>query len=160
MSATSRRPLQSGEEFEHRRSHIGHRWTGIQAHGRVPVWEEQERPHSARTQGEAPQGEAKGNEYVFIQCVGSREKDHPNCSRVCCTGTMTATIEIKKKDPAAKVFVLYRDIRTYGFREKYYKEASRLGVTFIRFEDKDKPRSRRRPEARSKGEGRGHGQGD
>ncbi|MCJ7464305.1 MAG: CoB--CoM heterodisulfide reductase iron-sulfur subunit A family protein [Thermoplasmata archaeon] len=85
-------------------------------------------------------GEAKANEYVFIQCVGSREEGHPNCSRVCCTGTMTAAIEIKKKDPNAKVFVLYRDIRTYGFREKYYKEAGRLGVTFIRFEDKEKPK--------------------
>jgi heterodisulfide reductase subunit A len=85
-------------------------------------------------------GEAKAKEYVFIQCVGSREKDHPNCSRVCCTGTMTAAIEIKKKDPSAKVYVLYRDIRTYGFREKYYKEAGNLGVTFIRFDDEDKPK--------------------
>ena len=84
--------------------------------------------------------EAKGNEYVFIQCVGSREDKHPNCSRVCCTGTMTAALEIMKKDPNAKVFVLYRDIRTYGFREKYYKEASSKGVTFIRFEDKEKPK--------------------
>ncbi len=85
-------------------------------------------------------GHAKGNEYVFIQCVGSREEGHPNCSRVCCTGTMTAAIEIKKRDPKAKVFVLYRDIRTYGFREKYYKEAARLGVTFIRFDDAVKPK--------------------
>jgi len=85
-------------------------------------------------------GGAKGNEYAFIQCVGSREQGHPNCSRVCCTGTMTAAIEIKKRDPNAKVFVLYRDIRTYGFREKYYKEAARLGVTFIRFEDDQKPK--------------------
>jgi heterodisulfide reductase subunit A len=84
--------------------------------------------------------EAKGNEYVFIQCVGSREDKHPNCSRVCCTGTMTAALEIKKKDPNAKVFVLYRDIRTYGFREKFYKEASSKGVTFIRFEDTEKPK--------------------
>ncbi len=85
-------------------------------------------------------GGAKGNAYAFIQCVGSREQGHPNCSRVCCTGTMTAAIEIKKRDPNAKVFVLYRDIRTYGFREKYYKEAARLGVTFIRFEDDQKPK--------------------
>jgi heterodisulfide reductase subunit A len=53
---------------------------------------------------------------------------------------MTAALEIKKKDPNAKVFVLYRDIRTYGFREKFYKEASSKGVTFIRFEDKEKPK--------------------
>jgi heterodisulfide reductase subunit A len=85
-------------------------------------------------------GEAKGNEYVFIQCVGSREDKHPNCSRVCCTGTMSAAKKIKEKDPNAKVWVLYRDIRTYGFREKYYKEASQAGVKFIRFEDKEKPK--------------------
>src|SRR5512136_2923936 len=84
--------------------------------------------------------EAKGNEYVFIQCVGSREDKHPNCSRVCCTGTMSAAKKIKEKDPNAKVWVLYRDIRTYGFREKYYKEAANAGVKFIRFEDKDKPK--------------------
>ncbi len=83
---------------------------------------------------------AKGNEYVFVQCVGSREDKHPNCSRVCCTGTMSAALEIKKRDPNAKVFVLYRDIRTYGFREKYYKEASSKGVTFVRFEDTQKPK--------------------
>jgi heterodisulfide reductase subunit A len=85
-------------------------------------------------------GEAKGNEYVFIQCVGSREDQHPNCSRVCCTGTMSAAKKIKEKDPNAKVWVLYRDIRTYGFREKYYKDAANAGVKFIRFEDKEKPK--------------------
>lgn len=84
-------------------------------------------------------GEVKGKSYVFIQCVGSREGDHPNCSRVCCTGTMSAAIKIKEKDPAAMVYVLYRDIRTYGFREKYYKDAGQKGVTFIRFDDNVKP---------------------
>jgi heterodisulfide reductase subunit A len=53
---------------------------------------------------------------------------------------MTAAIKVKEKDPTAKVYVLYRDIRTYGFREKYYKDASQKGVTFIRFEDEDKPK--------------------
>ncbi len=85
-------------------------------------------------------GEVKGGTSVFIQCVGSREDKHPNCSRVCCTGTMTAAIKTKDKDPAAKVYVLYRDIRTYGFREKFYKEASQKGVTFIRFDDGTKPK--------------------
>jgi heterodisulfide reductase subunit A len=82
---------------------------------------------------------AKGESYVFIQCVGSREGDHPNCSRVCCTGTMTAAIKLKEKNPDAKVYVLFRDIRTYGFREKYYKEASNKGVVFVRFDDEKKP---------------------
>ncbi len=85
-------------------------------------------------------GEVKGDSYVFIQCVGSREEGHPNCSRVCCTGTMTAAIKIKEKNPDAKVFVLYRDIRTYGFREEYYKAAADKGVTFVRFEDDVKPK--------------------
>ncbi|MEM0343293.1 MAG: CoB--CoM heterodisulfide reductase iron-sulfur subunit A family protein [Thermoplasmata archaeon] len=85
-------------------------------------------------------GQAKGHEYVFIQCVGSREDKHPNCSRVCCTGTMSAAKKIKELDPDAKVYVLYRDIRTYGFREKYYKEAANAGVKFIRFEDDQKPK--------------------
>ncbi len=84
-------------------------------------------------------GGIDGKSYVFIQCVGSREEGHPNCSRVCCTGTMTAASKIKEKDPEAKVYVLYRDIRTYGFREKYYKEAAEKGVTFIRFDDGVKP---------------------
>jgi heterodisulfide reductase subunit A len=84
-------------------------------------------------------GGMDGKTYAFIQCVGSREEGHPNCSRVCCTGTMAAASKIKEKDPDAKVYVLYRDIRTYGFREKYYKEAAEKGVTFIRFEDGAKP---------------------
>ncbi len=84
-------------------------------------------------------GEAKGKSYVFIQCVGSREGDHPNCSRVCCTGTMTAAIKVKERDPEAQVYVLFRDIRTYGFREKYYKDASQKGVKFVRFDDDKKP---------------------
>ncbi len=84
-------------------------------------------------------GEAKGKSYVFVQCVGSREGDHPNCSRVCCTGTMTAATKVKDKDPQADVYVLFRDIRTYGFREKYYKEAAQKGVRFVRFDDERKP---------------------
>ena len=84
-------------------------------------------------------GEAKGKSYVVVQCVGSREGDHPNCSRVCCTGTMTAATKVKDKDPQADVYVLFRDIRTYGFREKYYKEASQKGVRFVRFDDERKP---------------------
>jgi len=84
--------------------------------------------------------EVKGDTTVFIQCVGSREGDHPNCSRVCCTSTMTNAIKLKEKNPNAKVIVLYRDIRTYGFREKWYNKASELGVLFIRFADDDKPK--------------------
>ena len=79
------------------------------------------------------------NSVVFIQCVGSREKDRPYCSRVCCTHTMQDAIKLKEKNPDIQVYVLYRDIRTYGVREKLYKKARDLGVIFIRYSLQRKP---------------------
>jgi len=79
------------------------------------------------------------NTAVFIQCVGSREKDRPYCSRVCCSHSIESALEIKKRNPDAKVFILYRDIRTYGEREYLYEEARRKGVLFIRYNVDEKP---------------------
>ncbi len=79
------------------------------------------------------------NSMVFIQCVGSRDKDRPYCSRVCCTHTMQDAIKLKEKNPDMQIYVLYRDIRTYGVREKLYKKARELGVIFIRYTLKNKP---------------------
>jgi heterodisulfide reductase subunit A len=76
---------------------------------------------------------------VFIQCVGSREPHRPYCSRVCCTHSIDNAIELKKQDPQRDVFILYRDIRTYGERELLYKEARELGVIFIRYDVDKKP---------------------
>ncbi len=76
---------------------------------------------------------------VMIQCVGSREPDHPYCSRVCCAGAIKNAVRMKKRRPEANIFVLYRDIRTYGFREEYYNEARELGITFIRYDVNRKP---------------------
>jgi heterodisulfide reductase subunit A-like polyferredoxin len=76
---------------------------------------------------------------VMIQCVGSREPEHPYCSRVCCGEAIKNAITIKKIRPHAKVFILYRDIRTYGLKEIYYKKARDLGVQFIRYEPSLKP---------------------
>ncbi len=76
---------------------------------------------------------------VFIQCVGSREPNRPYCSRVCCTHSIDNAIELKKRNPETDVFILYRDIRTYGERELLYKEARELGVIFIRYEVDRKP---------------------
>jgi heterodisulfide reductase subunit A-like polyferredoxin len=76
---------------------------------------------------------AKGQNVVMIQCVGSRNDEHPYCSRICCSMAIKNAIEIKKQDPNANVFVLYRDVRTYGFRETYYKQARQAGVVFIRY---------------------------
>ncbi len=76
---------------------------------------------------------AKGQNVVMIQCVGSRNDEHPYCSRICCSMAIKNAIEIKKRDPNANIYVLYRDVRTYGFRETYYKQAREQGVVFIRY---------------------------
>ncbi len=70
---------------------------------------------------------------VFVQCVGSRNADRPYCSRVCCTHSVHSALELKKRNPAMNVFILYRDIRTYGEKEYLYKEAREKGVIFIRY---------------------------
>ena len=83
---------------------------------------------------------AKGlDEVVMIQCVGSREEEHQYCSRVCCQEAVKNALTIKKANPKAKVYVLFRDIRTYGFAEIYYQEARKAGVVFIRFDVDRKP---------------------
>lgn len=76
---------------------------------------------------------------VFIQCVGSREPQRPYCSRVCCTHSVDNALELKKLNPEMNVFVLYRDLRTYGEREVLYKKAREAGVIFIRFSLENKP---------------------
>ncbi|MGA1794413.1 MAG: FAD-dependent oxidoreductase [bacterium] len=76
---------------------------------------------------------------VMIQCVGSREADHPYCSRVCCTGAIKNVLRLKEKHPDADVYILYRDVRTYGTKEKYYREARDKGVIFVRYDEDQKP---------------------
>ena len=76
---------------------------------------------------------------VFIQCVGSREPEHPYCSRVCCSAAVADAIRLKEARPEANVFVLYRDIRTYGFQEKLYSRARELGIPFLRYTESRKP---------------------
>ncbi|MBN2125210.1 MAG: CoB--CoM heterodisulfide reductase iron-sulfur subunit A family protein [Deltaproteobacteria bacterium] len=76
---------------------------------------------------------------VFIQCVGSRDENRPYCSRVCCSHSIMNALKLKKTNPQMEIYVLYRDMRTYGLREDYYKKASDLGVIFIRYDVDDKP---------------------
>jgi len=71
---------------------------------------------------------------VMIQCVGSRNEERPYCSRVCCATAIKNSIALKEKNSSMDVVILYRDIRTYGFLEKYYLKARRLGVRFIRYD--------------------------
>jgi len=84
---------------------------------------------------------------VMIQCVGSRNDENPNCSRICCQSAIKNALHIKELNPEANVYILYRDIRMYGLLEDYYTQARKLGVIFIRY-DKEEP-----PEVESSKEG-------
>lgn len=84
-------------------------------------------------------GIAVASDVVMIQCVGSREPERPYCSRICCTKAVVNALRIKERNPDARVFVLYREMRTYGFREDYYQAAREKGVIFLRYELPDKP---------------------
>ncbi|MGD9402704.1 MAG: FAD-dependent oxidoreductase, partial [bacterium] len=81
----------------------------------------------------------KVKDVVMVQCVGSRDEERMYCSRVCCTQAIKNAIRLKKINPRMNVYILYRDIRTYGFYEAYYQEARALGVTFIRYDEDRKP---------------------
>ena len=81
---------------------------------------------------------------VMIQCVGSRNEEHPYCSRTCCSESIKNALKIKEINPQANVFVLYRDIRTYGLKEDYYRKAREAGVLFIRYEVGMEPQIDRR----------------
>lgn len=76
---------------------------------------------------------------VMIQCVGSRNEEHPYCSKVCCTEAIKNALKIKESSPKTEVIILYRDIRTYGFKEKYYRESREKGVMFIRYNESNPP---------------------
>jgi heterodisulfide reductase subunit A-like polyferredoxin len=76
---------------------------------------------------------------VMIQCVGSREPDNLYCSRVCCGTAIKNALAIKEKVRAVNVYVLFRDIRTYGFKELYYRKAREAGVMFLRYDRERKP---------------------
>ena len=81
----------------------------------------------------------KVKDVVMVQCVGSRDEEHPYCSRVCCTQAIKNAIRLKEINPKTNVYILYRDIRTYGFYEEYYQKARALGVVFIRYDEDGKP---------------------
>jgi heterodisulfide reductase subunit A len=89
---------------------------------------------------------AKGEEkvlnaesLVMIQCVGCRNEDRNYCSRVCCSHAVKNALKLKEINPEMDIHVLFRDMRTYGFREDFYREASEKDVKFIRYEPEDKP---------------------
>jgi len=77
---------------------------------------------------------AKWNQVVMIQCVGSRNDRNPNCSRICCQGAVKHALQLKDINPDMEVLILYRDMRTYGLLEDYYRDSRSKGVLFSRFD--------------------------
>ena len=88
---------------------------------------------------ESPDAFKTAKSAVFIQCVGSREPQRPYCSRLCCSFTVRTACDLKAINPDMDIYVLYRDIRTFGEREEIYKEAREKGVIFIRYDLDKKP---------------------
>ncbi len=76
---------------------------------------------------------------VMVQCVGCRTAERNYCSRVCCSQAIKNALRVKQVNPEIEIFILYRDMRTYGFKEDYYREAASKGVRFIRYQPDDKP---------------------
>ncbi len=98
------------------------------------------------TQLELEERIAKGDEkvtqaqsMVMILCVGSREEGRNYCSRVCCSHSIKDALKLKEINPQMDIYILFRDIRTYGVMEDYYREAAKKGIKFIRYEPQDKP---------------------
>jgi heterodisulfide reductase subunit A len=76
---------------------------------------------------------------VMIQCVGSRDEERPYCSRICCSESVKNALKIKEISPETNVYILFRDVRTYGFSESYYTKARQQNVVFMRYDENRKP---------------------
>jgi heterodisulfide reductase subunit A len=75
---------------------------------------------------------------VMIQCIGSRNESNPYCSRICCSTAINNALLLKKLNPKIQVYILYRDVRTYGLKELFYKQARQAGVVFVQYDDQEK----------------------
>ena len=76
---------------------------------------------------------------AMIQCVGCRNEDRNYCSRICCSESIKNGLKLKEINPDIDIYILFRDIRTYGFKEDYYREAAENNIKFIRYKPEAKP---------------------
>jgi heterodisulfide reductase subunit A len=76
---------------------------------------------------------------VMIQCVGCREEERNYCARICCSQAIKNALKLKENNPEMEIYILFRDMRTYGFAEDYYRQAAEKDVKFIRWQPDDKP---------------------
>ena len=81
----------------------------------------------------------KGATVVMVQCVESRDAKNPYCSRVCCSEAIKNALELKRRLPDCRIVILNRDIRTYGFRDVYFRKACEEGIRFIRYSENNEP---------------------
>ena len=81
----------------------------------------------------------KANSVVMIQCVGCRNEDRNYCSRICCGESVKNALKLKELNPKMDIYILFRDMRTYGFREDFYRQAADKEVKFIRYVPEEKP---------------------
>jgi len=86
-----------------------------------------------------PRGVKKLKTVVMIQCVGSRDAEHPYCSRICCGTAIKNALHLKELNPKARVYILCRDVRVYGLNERWYRQARDMGVVFLRYDEAAKP---------------------
>ncbi|MBW2117884.1 MAG: CoB--CoM heterodisulfide reductase iron-sulfur subunit A family protein [Deltaproteobacteria bacterium] len=86
-----------------------------------------------------PSSVEKADTAVFIQCVGSREPDCTHCSNICCSFAVRTAVDLKTKNPDMNIYILYREMRTFGERERLYREARDKGVVFVRYDLDNKP---------------------
>jgi heterodisulfide reductase subunit A len=102
---------------------------------KVQTQSELEKTLAASTSKDIQNGET----FVMIQCVESRDDTRPYCSRVCCMQAVKNALKIKELNPRAEVFILYRDLMTYAFKERFYKDAREKGVMFLQYDPEQKP---------------------
>ena len=88
---------------------------------------------------DTPEEVSAWENIVMIQCVGSRSPENPNCSRICCQAAVKNALRILETNSDARIFILYRDMRTFGLQEDYYREAREKGVIFVRYDVENKP---------------------
>jgi heterodisulfide reductase subunit A len=91
-------------------------------------------------EGQLQKGLADVGDAVLINCVGSRIPERPYCSRVCCMTSLKNATQLKKRNPEARIYVLHRDLLTYGVEyERYYRQAMKTGVRFLRYDTQHPP---------------------
>jgi len=90
----------------------------------------------------SPQEVTRIKNIALILCVRPAGENYNYCSRVCCTVAIKNALKIKEISPEANIYILYKDIRTYGFKEELYTKARKKGIIFIRYTDEKPPEVR------------------